>query len=611
MILGRNPETKSRLIIQSVFISAVLCHLLTATASAAVDFGFAREDAGQAGAFLEFANSARSIAMAGASTAVSDDASAVLSNPAGLSQIQRKEFIASYSTLFEDTKFSVINFAQPSLDAGTFGVGIVSLQSGNFERRDTNGGRNGSFGISDTGLILSHGIEMGKKLSLGSNFKVIRQQVDEFSATGYGLDGAALVKVNPVLNVGVTLKNVLAPHIKLRNKTDRYPLDIRVGSRWQATSKLMIATDLNQTTGRSIKLRLGGEWACNSLLVFRVGINETELTTGLGFNFKDWGIDYSFGYNDAAAGLQDLGASHRMGFHMKFGKSMVEQKSSLRSQKKGQDGLAQLRKRMDSSALTPASGLNELITNVRQVIRRQGYLKAEDLYAAQGYVSYFEGSYERSVQSLGEALSLAPQDSVLAKHLEKARAQLTQTRAEEIVGYELKRLKELYSKGDWKGAVKSCEKILSFRPDNIEASMYIVDARKQINEPIEREMKIAVAKYDRGEYLDAIKGFQRVKELNPENKEANNYIGYSIAALEKLASSAPEAMTETASATVYEIGRRVTQSRELYSKGLISYSQGNLQEAAHLWEKAVQSDTKNALARNAYNRAQIELREKP
>ncbi|MCG3204487.1 MAG: hypothetical protein KCHDKBKB_01202 [Elusimicrobia bacterium] len=599
-----------RLIFQSVFYSVVISLVFGAPTSAAVDFGFASADAGHAGAFLEYANSARTLAMAGASTAVSDDASAVFSNPAGLSQVERKEFIASYSTLFENTKFSVINYAQPTAVTGTFGLGFINLQSGDFERRDTVGEKNGSFGISDSALILSHGLDMGNRFSIGSSFKVIRQQVDEFSGTGYGLDGAAMMKLNPLLSVGLTLRNVLAPHIKLRHESDRYPYDIRLGSRWQATRKLMIATDFNQTSGRSIKVRLGGEWVTTSLLVFRLGINETELTTGLGLKLKDWGIDYAFGYNDAAAGLQDLGSSHRLGLHMKFGKSISEQEANIRWQKKGREGLAQLRKRMNSSSSIRDSELEELLTTVRQVIRRQGYLKAEDLYTAQGYVSYFEGSYERSVQALGEALTLTPQDGVLAKHLEMARKQMTEERTREIVNYELRRLKEFYSKGDWKSALKSCEKILSFHPDHIEASMYLVDARKQINEPIEREMKIAVAKFNRGEYLDAIKSFQRVKELNPESKEANDYIAKSIAALERLAATMPDPVSESFVSSVYEIGRNIDQSRELYSKGLISYSQGNLQDAVRLWEKAVQYDTQNALARNAYNRAQIELRDK-
>jgi len=546
--------------------------------------------------------------MAGASTAWSDDASAAVTNPAGLSQVQRKEIVTSYADLFDNTNFSVFNFAQPTVDIGTFGVGLVSLQSKNFDRRDANGMPSGTFATSEMAMLLSHGMEVNDRLSLGSTLKIIREDVASFSGTGYGLDGGAQMRINPNVNVGMTVRNVLAPSIKLRDEKDPYPFEVRAGAKWLALKKLTMAFDLDKTAGRSLKPILGGEWSCNPILVLRGGISETEITTGIGIQLKDWGLDYAFSFNDAAAGAVDLGASHRFGFHINFGKRVFEQEASLRWQKKGQAVLAQLRAQMDDAAPKQAE-LEKVLSDARQVIRRQGFLKAEDLYAAQGYISYFAGEYERSVQSLGESLALDPHNEQLGKHLEKARAQMTQEQTREITAAELKRMKDLYDKGDWRGTVKSCEKILSFLPDNIDATMYMEDARKHINEPIERGMKIAKAKFERSEFLDAIKVLQQVKELDPENKEAADLITQSIAALEKQASAAAAVSGPAAPPAVYEVERNSDQSRQLYSKGLVLYSQGNLIEAAQLWERAVQYDSQNALARSAFNRAQVEIRE--
>ena len=93
------------------------------------------------------------------------------------------------------------------------------------------------------------------RFAFGSGLKVIRQQVDQFSGNGYGFDGGAMMQINPVLNLGFTLKNILAPHIKIRNEKDQYPLDARLGSRWQANRKLMVALDVNQTAHRTAKVR--------------------------------------------------------------------------------------------------------------------------------------------------------------------------------------------------------------------------------------------------------------------------------------------------------------------------------------------------------------------
>jgi hypothetical protein len=97
--------------------------------------GFAEADAGHAGAFLDFAASARSLGMGGAHAAVADDASAVYWNPAGLSQLDRKDLVAMYSALYENTGFGSFNYAQPTVDAGTFGIGLVNLRSTSFDRR--------------------------------------------------------------------------------------------------------------------------------------------------------------------------------------------------------------------------------------------------------------------------------------------------------------------------------------------------------------------------------------------------------------------------------------------------------------------------------------------
>jgi Tfp pilus assembly protein PilF len=77
-----------------------------------------------------------------------------------------------------------------------------------------------------------------------------------------------------------------------------------------------------------------------------------------------------------------------------------------------------------------------------------------------------------------------------------------------------------------------------------------------------------------------------------------------IEALEK--QSAAQAKTATKSAP-----RSIEQSRDLYNKGLVMYSQGDIKGAAGVWEEAVRVDSDNALARNAYNRARIEMNEKP
>jgi tetratricopeptide (TPR) repeat protein len=361
--------------------------------------------------------------------------------------------------------------------------------------------------------------------------------------------------------------------------------------------------------GNALKILMGAEWAFNDLLAVRAGINEREIAAGLGLKFKDWGLDYTFAYQDAVAGLGDLGASHRVGLHFGFGKKISEQAADLRWQRKGQDVLNQLRACVSGQTVCSDEDVQKLSGAAKQVIRRQGFVRAEDLYTAQGYVAYLNHEYQRSVQSLTEASALAPQSSELTDAIQKVRAEMTEESSRELIAIELKRITESYAKGDFRTTVKSCEKVLSFQPGNIEALTYLQDAKNRLNEPIEREMKIASMKMERGEYLGAVKSLQRVQELDPDNAQAAQMIGQAISALEKQAAIQSE--SSAANKTVYEVQQINEQSRDLYSKGLVLYSQGKIKEAARIWEQAVRVDSDNTLARSAFNRAQIEMNEKP
>ncbi len=593
------------------FVLLVTSSFVLRSSALAVDLGFAAQDGGQAGGFLDFGASARSLGMGKAHVAVTDDAGATYWNPSGLARVERRDIVTAYSQLFEQTGLGFFSYAQPTIDWGTFGVGVVNLHSGNYQRRDEDRNELGNFSVNQSAFLLSNGFDATDRLSLGVTMKVVREQVDTFTGIGVGADLGTMVRLSPTLQLGVAAHNLIAPEVKLRSAKDRYPLDLRGGFRLQALRRLMIAADVNQTKGRSLKGHLGGEFAVNNLLAFRAGLDESEITAGVGFRFANWGIDYAFGYNDAVPGLSDLGASHRVGFHVQFGKKAAEQEASNRWQNKGQQTLDALRDMMDKPEMPAADQVSREVAAARQVIRRQGFLRPQDLYAAQGYISYFEGDYERSVPSLAEALVLDPTNTRLADHKKKALAQMSEERTRQVVVLEMRRAKEAFNKGEFRACLQSCQRVLSFRPDDVEAKTYLEDARKRVYEPIHREMKIAKLKFERQEYLDAIKSLQRVKEMDPDNQEAADYMGRAIHALERQALVQTQAAPAVPNHPVYEIERDIEKSRAFYSQGLLLYSQGKVQQAAGAWDQAVRYDRDNVLARNARDRAQIELKDKP
>jgi len=113
----------------AIFYALVLISL-TLTPS----ISYAAATGGQPGQFLSWGAGARSLGMGKAFYAVSDDASATYWNPAGLTQLDRKEVMALHVNLFADTSYDFLSYVHPTPNLGVFGVNLTRLYSGGFEK---------------------------------------------------------------------------------------------------------------------------------------------------------------------------------------------------------------------------------------------------------------------------------------------------------------------------------------------------------------------------------------------------------------------------------------------------------------------------------------------
>lgn len=309
--------------IKSILIlTCVLC-LLTGVAFP-MDLGFGREDGGRPGAFLSYGAGARSLAMGKTFVGVADDASTTYWNPAGLAILQDPEITTLYASLYEKTGYSFASGVYPT-QFGTFGAAIVNLSSRGFQLRDEYNYEQGEGGVSESAAIVSYGTKVpfvvqGSWLAVGANLKVVNQNINSKSDTGYGIDVGALTNYQK-LNIGLSVQNLIAPKLTLIEDTDKYPLSATLGfSYWFFNDNLLTAVDLNKTENRQMKVHLGSEYTIAKLFSIRAGLDETEATFGMGVKWQNYSLDYAFAYHDAWAGYEDLGISHRFGLTVRFGK---------------------------------------------------------------------------------------------------------------------------------------------------------------------------------------------------------------------------------------------------------------------------------------------------
>ncbi|MDD5492205.1 MAG: PorV/PorQ family protein [bacterium] len=299
----------------------------------ALDLGFAKQDGGRPGAFLNYGAGARSLAMGKTFVGVADDASATYWNPAGLGLLTQKEINTLFASLYERTDFSFASYVhplktsslQPSAfsDLGTFGVSIVNLTSRGFPLRDENNYDLGEGGVTESAAILSYGRQIqiaddSWQLAFGVSGKLVSQDVDTKSDTDYGLDLGVLANFYP-WSAGIAVQNVVAPQLTLLENTNQYPVSATLGAGYRLFSdSLLLAMDINKMVDREVKIHFGAEYSVAQMMAIRAGIDETELTAGLGFTWQKYSLDYAFAYHDAIAGQKDLGVSHRLGISVKF-----------------------------------------------------------------------------------------------------------------------------------------------------------------------------------------------------------------------------------------------------------------------------------------------------
>ena len=172
---------------------------------------------------------ARTLGLGGAFVATADDALGILWNPAGLQAMEQNQLMFENVHLFEDTQMNSFGFALPGSRLPSFGLSIVSLQSGDFERTNELNDNLGSFHEGETAYLFTMAKNLTPRLSLGTNFKLEQQTVEDFSSNGFGIDLGAIYQFTPNLRIGATMLNIAGPSITLRDTPENYPMQVRGG----------------------------------------------------------------------------------------------------------------------------------------------------------------------------------------------------------------------------------------------------------------------------------------------------------------------------------------------------------------------------------------------
>lgn len=282
----------------------LICSMLVADGAA-----LAAGHGGYAGAFLQTGMGARPLGMGNSFTAISDDATAVYWNPAGLTQVDHKEICAAYGALLEGRHRGVFGLAYPSA-IGALGLGWMNYTVGGISRRDRTGQEVGKFSDSENALFFSYARGVGLPLdiitiSCGGTAKVLYHTLADNRATGFGADLGMLIQGSMLkiaeLRIGLAVQN-LGASLKwntVSGHRDRIPTTLRGGLAIGVSSlPLYVSFDLEKNTKQDVAYHVGTECWFHKILGLRAGYDRDDITAGVSFRLPliilSPGFDYGF-----------------------------------------------------------------------------------------------------------------------------------------------------------------------------------------------------------------------------------------------------------------------------------------------------------------------------
>lgn len=283
-----------------------------------------------AAAFLKLEQGARPMAMGGAFVGAADDVNAIMWNPAGLSQLPAFQLTLMHTVYFADMFYSYIAAGYPAGEIGTFGLGIVYVNSGDIKSWSSNGTELAKFSASDISVNLAYGTKINKDLSLGVTLKLFNETISTSGAFGFAADIGGIIKT-PIqdLQAGLVLTN-LGPKFGF-GEAYTLPIQIKGGLSYTGVKYLMINLDYIQPIETRGILAIGFEYTYKNIITLRMGyqfqgkIDPNDLynyvaspgvlagfVAGAGIKIDIYQIDYAYKQYGV------LESTHRIGLTLKF-----------------------------------------------------------------------------------------------------------------------------------------------------------------------------------------------------------------------------------------------------------------------------------------------------
>lgn len=257
---------------------------------------------GFTGAAFELGASARGLGLGGAFTALVDDETAVIHNPAALGQLTTVGFSSLYVRQVSGITYGSVSLAMPWV-----GFNVSLVDSG------TIASPQGAFRYASQAITISGGVPIGP-FGIGVRWRYMRVS-SPTSGGGWAIDPALLIDVGSI-RVAAMFESAYSVPVSYASGTDEsFDPSLRLGIAatlspspdvwWNAAFEASGLFSAKARFGAGLETWIGGVGA-------RVGYDGHGPTFGLTIRFSGLQLDWAY------AMRSDLGGSHRVSLTFRF-----------------------------------------------------------------------------------------------------------------------------------------------------------------------------------------------------------------------------------------------------------------------------------------------------
>jgi hypothetical protein len=251
-------------------------------------------------AVLKLGIGARAIALGEAFSSVTDDATAVIYNPARLSFIDKSNVIIMHNELLQDVNTNFIAARFPLSSKLVLGFGLLSTSITGIEIREIPGAPIDNFDANNLSAGLSFGYKVNQNVYLGITGKYLYEKIYVNDASGFAFDfGGNYVKNN--VSLALVFSNLGSVNSLLDLETN-LPAAFRLGGSYKFAKdkfSFLLGLDGNKVfNGGNFHVNTGGEAGYKDFVFLRLGYQtgyeNKGFTSGLGLKYKAVYFDYAF-----------------------------------------------------------------------------------------------------------------------------------------------------------------------------------------------------------------------------------------------------------------------------------------------------------------------------